>query len=1301
MDSITQLRSLGLVLAKRWSIDPNGFPIGAGYDKAKHFAVVEHPVSCVEDLAQVLDRTSPDPFSCVIRGRPGPSCDIRRTARLGILFENVSRHWSMHDFDAVDCPDWLDWRAEPAAAADFLRSLLPPQFHEATCWWSFTGSQGFKPGLRMRLAFWHDVAISGADLKLWLCEREPSPGKPKKSWPQVCPVDGSIYGHVQPIYVAKPVLAAGVVDPVPQRTGILRGRVDVVPTPVPITARFTASIETPGPGPSALTDRNYEGSGYAYHRSRIGDDADGFHLPLRAALAAWIAMYGAETDPTPAIEDLSSVAWAVCPADPVRRGDVDERIAALPRVAEWIRDRQRETERRLGSVGASCHASHPLPTLTLAEAQFDLDAAARTAFLRTRSFFAVQRDPEAADGSDRHKVGACGRGAAALFDGPARVAICAGVGVGKTEAVIRQIVSLIDDRPKTRIAFAAPTHKTADDICGRLNAAAGEVVAKVWRGANFIASDQNAVAMCRVPALVARVQQAGGGIRDVCGGPKRGWCRHHPARPEIVAEDACAYRRQADARIAVWIVQHAMLTSAPPPELPAFDMLVIDEAPWLSSFGGLTSPVRIPLPELVRPRILGGPEGVHTLLYRSTAAMLARALEGQVGLFKRAALLDAGVTGWRARTCASQIWSAKSKLPIHRNLPEQDAIAAIDRVALGVAPVATLARAWTLLADFLESGEDVAPWTLEVTQDEAGARHLRLRWREPFPDGWIAGPVICLDATPEAEVSRLWLPDLTILTNARAREVAVHRVQVVDRQNGKTSWLGTNEELAGERTAKLRSLRRFIEIQAFRHRGRGSNGGPDIAVVTYKGLAQKLSVDAPSNVAVGNFNALRGFDGWSGVAAIIVIGRPLPAPRDVAIMASVGSGKLGAYSTETYERDVPGAITMRDGTGRRVQTLAHPDPLADAFRRQVLTEVEQAEGRARGVRRSKASPLLSYVLTAQPTALVVDEALTQSYVLDDIDLVALLAARGIVPNNATDAGSVLGEEVGEAAQRADNVRKRLSRSGQSGILERLVTGTGPERRESVTGPNDIYYQDRSHFRGDTCELGPEAFKTFRCYRYRRRDCRKSGIALVDIQTHRIPRAALAVAFGELVFCERVSAPAWLVDAKAAPVWQHPERMLKRVPSVVETILGTDHRVPTVAPAFLPVAMDVLSIRWQRRLVTLHVYAAASGVPLLLMQRPNASWPPRRTTDLPIALSRASTTPADHVFTLADVTAAVALPLPRVRPLMDLSEAMQRAAEVGLNRAGIKAVERLAGPERFRTAIAQLVECDDDSSGKAR
>ncbi len=165
MATVTQLRTFGPVLAKRWHRGPDGAPAETGYDKAASFSVVEHQVGSLADLARVLDGLTRDPRSCIIRGRPGRSCDRSRTDRTNANFEDAAQAWSAHDFDSIECPPWLDWRAEPAAAAAYLRTLLPPEFHEAACWWSFTGSQGFKPGLRMRLAFFHDLPLTCADLK--------------------------------------------------------------------------------------------------------------------------------------------------------------------------------------------------------------------------------------------------------------------------------------------------------------------------------------------------------------------------------------------------------------------------------------------------------------------------------------------------------------------------------------------------------------------------------------------------------------------------------------------------------------------------------------------------------------------------------------------------------------------------------------------------------------------------------------------------------------------------------------------------------------------------------------------------------------------------------------------------------------------------------------------------------------------------------------------------------------------------------------------------------------------------------
>jgi hypothetical protein len=40
-----------------------------------------------------------------------------------------------------------------AGIEEFIRQALPGSFHGVSCWWQFTASMGFKPGLHMRLLF--------------------------------------------------------------------------------------------------------------------------------------------------------------------------------------------------------------------------------------------------------------------------------------------------------------------------------------------------------------------------------------------------------------------------------------------------------------------------------------------------------------------------------------------------------------------------------------------------------------------------------------------------------------------------------------------------------------------------------------------------------------------------------------------------------------------------------------------------------------------------------------------------------------------------------------------------------------------------------------------------------------------------------------------------------------------------------------------------------------------------------------------------------------------------------------------
>lgn len=1258
MATITQLKTFGPVLAKRWHRGADGIPVETGYDKAAFYAVTEHQVGSLVDLARVLDGIATDRRSCVIRGRPKADCPLSRTARANAHFADSAQSWSAHDFDSLECPPWLDPMDEPGAAVAYLRSLMPPEFHEAACWWSFTGSQGFKPGLRMRLVFWHDLPLTCADLKLWLGERQPDASKPRAQWTKLYPIDVSLYQQVQQIFTAAPVLADGIPDLVPLRSGILPGRLEMVPTPYPIRPRYGTAAVSVASAQAASLPREHAGSGYAYHRSRIGDEADGFHEPILAALSSWYTQHGSEADAAPIIADLA-VAARNAPRRPGgdRRADVEARILALPRVAEWIREQQSASERKRDAVGALCAAPSALPTLSLAEAETTLSGAVAAAFVDCRRF--LDFGPP--------------------FYDPPCIGIGAGIGIGKTAAAIGEIIRLVAERPGVRIAFAVPTHKTGDDIASRLNATAGLRIAASWRGPSQPDPDRPGCTMCRVPELAARVQSATGGLWSVCGRPDRGLCRHNPRRKGIAPADACGYRQQKGSDAVVWIVPHAMLGSAPPKTLPRFDMLVIDEAPWLTLLEGLdgNQPIRIPLSALLRPRRIGQGSNLGQAYFAATIDRLRNALSRSDGLLRRAVLVDAGLTALDAWVCASELEHTYAAVSVPHGLSETEALVSLGPVLAERRETRLVTKVMLLVADFLTSGAAVAPETLRVELDAPDGPSLRLRSRRDINAGWSRGPVLHLDATLIQDVATHWLPRLEITAAVRARETAVHRVQVYDRQNGKTGLVGTNEAKGEERRRKQAALRQLIEVLAFDYRDQGAPGGPDVLVLTYKALAPRLNVGMPPNVAFGHFSAARGFDGWRGVRVVIVIGRPLPAQRDTAIAAAVASGRLGEHLGAEYDLAAQGALLMRDGSGRRVLTAVHPDPQADAFRRQVLTEVEQAEGRARGVRRTSSAPLLSILLTAYPTELPVDEAIAQSDLLDGVGLLMLLAARGVVPGNARDAAEVLADAFEGEADRAAAFRARLSRLGSAGLLERVVKGAGPGSSEPVTPPYIVPNTVASQVRGKQAEPRPKCFRSFRAYRYRRLDCRSASVALIDTQRHRDPRAALAAAVGELALFERAASPAWLAEIRSAHPYSLPAHRFPPAPSAVTAILGTDHRERGASTPVLPVADDILSVQYRGKRVSMHVYDTLSGAPLILIRTPDASWPPRRKHSEP------------RLFSAADVAAAVGVSWPSVRDLMTDIQAQERVDAVGFDRAAVEAISRHVGADRVGTAVADL------------
>ena len=82
-------------------------------------------------------------------------------------------------------------------------------------WWGLSSSAGFKPGVRIKIAFWLDRACTGRELKRHLAG---------------CPIDASTLRAVQPIFVARPILV-NVADPIRQRSGFEEDIHDAVPVP--------------------------------------------------------------------------------------------------------------------------------------------------------------------------------------------------------------------------------------------------------------------------------------------------------------------------------------------------------------------------------------------------------------------------------------------------------------------------------------------------------------------------------------------------------------------------------------------------------------------------------------------------------------------------------------------------------------------------------------------------------------------------------------------------------------------------------------------------------------------------------------------------------------------------------------------------------------------------------------------------------------------------------------------------------------------------------------------------------------
>ena len=220
-DSMTVLRSRSLRLSKRLRADGGA----DGYDRAKHLDAATVRVADLEGVLRLLRQLIVRPDICVVRGAlidGHRAAGIRRllhmdkaTGELPTLAD-VPRRWLALDLEGVPQPSTIP-AEDLAGCAAVALAAFPDTIRQAARIVQASASHGRGADIRLRVWVWLSRPTTGRELKHWL---------------HLTPCDKSVFGAVQPIYTAAPVIAPGVIDPIPVRLLALSGDPTAeVPTP--------------------------------------------------------------------------------------------------------------------------------------------------------------------------------------------------------------------------------------------------------------------------------------------------------------------------------------------------------------------------------------------------------------------------------------------------------------------------------------------------------------------------------------------------------------------------------------------------------------------------------------------------------------------------------------------------------------------------------------------------------------------------------------------------------------------------------------------------------------------------------------------------------------------------------------------------------------------------------------------------------------------------------------------------------------------------------------------------------------
>ena len=529
----------GRYATKQYSCGRTGSIRKVGYGNEKWFSVTAAKVGGIVELAALLDRLQHDPHAFVVRGALLPEADPQRTRRLlhpdprdgyPATFRSADRQWLDIDFDGIPAPATIDPAEDPEDAIEYLIGLLPPEFQDATCWWQWTSSQGFKPDtLNARIWFWLDRTFPDEDLTRWAKAINKAAGRTL--------IDPALFRAVQPHYVAAPIIN-GMPDPVPRRSGLRKGLDDAVALVLPEKAAATAGSERSGKGVAFR-----ETVGFEAYLARIGDP-DGFNLPIYKAICSYVGSNGAAAGTREGRAILKArLKETIEAAPPGNRTQAD--------IDRYASDTYLDNE--ISRVLARKEQEQPEPLPPHYPAEPLLLDEAKTLLNRTVADW-VGHAVTHSDGVKARQVGV--RGAA---------------GTGKT-SVTRDVLEAFPAAVGRHIDIFVPQHRLADEFA--LEAAGGPLRVQVIRGREYERPDGST--MCAKAEEAKEVAKAGFSVWETM-------CRR--VDPETGNEEVCEHFATCpyvaqfdDPEPAVRIMAHEAMFLPRNSGMPKPQAVIIDES---------------------------------------------------------------------------------------------------------------------------------------------------------------------------------------------------------------------------------------------------------------------------------------------------------------------------------------------------------------------------------------------------------------------------------------------------------------------------------------------------------------------------------------------------------------------------------------------------------------------------------------------------------------------------------------------------------------------------------------------------